>query len=73
MCDLVSRFPSQEHVGNDAKIPTIMYYDQAGNVRAVGAEALKENIIEQAEEDGWVKYSECVYLPLSLPSLIRIC
>ncbi|KAK0471595.1 hypothetical protein IW261DRAFT_1511460 [Armillaria novae-zelandiae] len=54
----VTRFPSQEHVGNDAKIPTIMYYDQAGNVRAVGAEALKENIIEQAEEDGWAKYSE---------------
>ncbi|KAK0434118.1 hypothetical protein EV421DRAFT_2039821 [Armillaria borealis] len=54
----VTRFPSQEHVGNDAKIPTIMYYDQAGNVRAIGAEALKENIIEQAEEDGWVKYSE---------------
>ncbi|KAK0222695.1 hypothetical protein EDD85DRAFT_860782 [Armillaria nabsnona] len=54
----VTRFPSQEHVGNDAKIPTIMYYDQAGNIRAVGAEALKENVIEQAEEDGWVKYSE---------------
>ncbi|PBK65408.1 hypothetical protein ARMSODRAFT_940355 [Armillaria solidipes] len=54
----VTRFPSQEHVGNDAKIPTIMYYDQTGNVRAIGAEALKENIVEQAEEDGWVKYSE---------------
>ncbi|KAK0448949.1 uncharacterized protein EV420DRAFT_1566344, partial [Desarmillaria tabescens] len=53
----VTRFPSQEHVGSDAKIPTIIYYDQEGNVRAVGAEALKQNIIEQAEDEGWVKYS----------------
>ncbi|KAK0222693.1 hypothetical protein EDD85DRAFT_959951 [Armillaria nabsnona] len=53
----VTRFPSQEHVGSDAKIPTIIYYDQEGKVRAVGAEALKQNIIEQAEDEGWVKYS----------------
>ncbi|KAK0448956.1 uncharacterized protein EV420DRAFT_1313075 [Desarmillaria tabescens] len=54
----VTRFPSHEHVGNEAKIPTIIYYDKEGNVRAVGAEALKQNIVEQAEEEGWVKYSE---------------
>ncbi|PBK82153.1 hypothetical protein ARMGADRAFT_1019748 [Armillaria gallica] len=52
----VTRFPSQEHVGSDAKIPTIIYYDQEGKVRAAGAEALKQNIIEQAEDEGWVKY-----------------
>ncbi|KAK0222701.1 hypothetical protein EDD85DRAFT_860799 [Armillaria nabsnona] len=54
----VTRFPSQEHVGSDAKIPTIMYYDNEGTVKAIGAEALKENIIEAAEDEGWVKYSE---------------
>ncbi|KAK0471597.1 hypothetical protein IW261DRAFT_1511467 [Armillaria novae-zelandiae] len=53
----VTRFPSQEHVGSDAKIPTTIYYDQEGKVRAVGAEALKQNVIEQAEDEGWVKYS----------------
>lgn len=49
------RFPAQEQVGGDAKIPSILYYDQSGTVRAVGAEALQENIIEQAEEGDWVK------------------
>ncbi|KAK0448967.1 uncharacterized protein EV420DRAFT_836050 [Desarmillaria tabescens] len=53
----VTRFPSQEHVGGDAKIPTIMYYDQDGSVKAVGAEALKQNVIEDAEDEGWLKCS----------------
>ncbi|KAK0222674.1 hypothetical protein EDD85DRAFT_914386 [Armillaria nabsnona] len=53
----VTRFPSQEHVGGDAKIPTIMYYDQEGNVKAVGAEVLKQNVIEDAEDKGWLKCS----------------
>ncbi|KAK0209592.1 hypothetical protein IW262DRAFT_1281463 [Armillaria fumosa] len=56
----VMRFPSQEHVGSDAKIPTIMYYDGEGTVKAIGMEALKENIIKTAEDKGWVKYSEYV-------------
>ncbi|SJL14056.1 uncharacterized protein ARMOST_17509 [Armillaria ostoyae] len=51
------RFPSQEHVGGDAKIPTIIYYDQDGNVKAVGAEALKQNVVEDAEDDGWLRCS----------------
>ncbi|PBK90604.1 hypothetical protein ARMGADRAFT_1014645 [Armillaria gallica] len=53
----VTRFPSQEHVGGDAKIPTIMYYDQEGNVKAVGAEALKQNVVEDAEDHGWNRCS----------------
>jgi len=32
-----------------------MYYDQEGIVRAVGAEALQEGIIEQAEDENWIK------------------
>ncbi|KAG2049397.1 hypothetical protein BDR06DRAFT_961567 [Suillus hirtellus] len=51
----VARYPAQEHVGGDSKIPSILYYDLQGNVRAVGAEALQEHIIEQAEDEGWVK------------------
>jgi hypothetical protein len=49
-----SRFPSQEIVGN-SKIPTIIYYDQDGNVRAVGAEATREGLLEMAEDENWTK------------------
>ncbi|KAF9222351.1 hypothetical protein BS17DRAFT_818684 [Gyrodon lividus] len=51
----VSRYPAQEHVGGDNKIPSILYYDQQGNVRAIGAETSQPHIIEQAEEERWVK------------------
>ncbi|OJA08938.1 hypothetical protein AZE42_05317, partial [Rhizopogon vesiculosus] len=51
----VSRYPAQEQVGGNSKIPSIIYYDLQGVVRAVGAEALQERIIERAKDDGWVK------------------
>ncbi|KAF8989887.1 hypothetical protein BDQ17DRAFT_1372600 [Cyathus striatus] len=51
----VTRFPAQEHVGGDSKIPTIMYYDKNGIVCAAGAEAMREGINEVAEDEGWVK------------------
>lgn len=45
------KFPGAE----DAKIPTIMYYDQQGKVRAAGAEAMSESIDEKAVEENWTK------------------
>jgi hypothetical protein len=42
-------------VGGDAKIPSVIYYDSDGVVRAVGAEALLENNTERAVEEKWVK------------------
>jgi hypothetical protein len=51
----VHRYPAQERVGGDAKIPSIIYYDQQGSVRAVGAEALLESNIEQASDENWIK------------------
>ncbi|KAF4620562.1 hypothetical protein D9613_001104 [Agrocybe pediades] len=51
----VTRYPAQEHVGGDSKIPTIIYYDRQGAVRAVGAEAMRDGIEEQAEDEEWVK------------------
>jgi len=51
----VTRFPAQEHVGGNSKIPTIIYYDKEGAVRAVGAEALQESVIQQAEGEEWDK------------------
>ncbi|KAK0493239.1 hypothetical protein EDD18DRAFT_1181192 [Armillaria luteobubalina] len=53
----VTRFPAQENAGGDAKIPTILYYDQSGDLKAAGAEALDESVIRSAEDEGWVKYS----------------
>jgi len=49
------RFPANEYVSGASKIPTIIYYDRAGNIRAVGAEAVKEGIYEIVEDEHWVK------------------
>lgn len=49
----VTRFPFQEAAGADSKIPTVVYYDKDGKPRAIGAETLKENVQEEAEEEGW--------------------
>lgn len=48
----MNRYPGQ--VAGDAKIPTILYYDELGNVRAAGAEALSDNIQHEAEENDWI-------------------
>ncbi|KAG7093473.1 hypothetical protein E1B28_007149 [Marasmius oreades] len=49
----VTRFPGQDHVGGDAKIPSIIYYDREGRVKAVGAEASQEHVQEEARENNW--------------------
>jgi hypothetical protein len=56
-CDIIDlcRYPAQENIGGDSKIPSILYYDQEGCLCAVGAEATQENVIEKAEDEGWVK------------------
>jgi len=51
----VTRFPAHEHMTGGSKIPTVIYYDLTGKVRAVGAEATKEGICEVAEDENWVK------------------
>ena len=49
------RFLAQEHIGGASKIPAVIYYDQSGEVRAVGAEAMDEGIYLVAEDENWVK------------------
>jgi len=49
------RFPYQELVGGDCKIPTIIYYDRQGKVCAIGAQAVREGINEDAEDGDWTK------------------
>lgn len=54
------RFPYQEQVGGESRVPTIIYYDRSGKVQAVGVEAMREGIREQAEAEQWVKAERCV-------------
>ena len=49
------RFPAHEHISGASKIPTVIYYDRNGKVKAVGAEAMKEGISEEAQDEQWVK------------------
>ena len=65
----LARFPAQEHVGGDCKIPSILYYDQYGAVRAAGAEALLEDLIAQKEEEQWLSCQWFVVQSTRLPSI----
>jgi hypothetical protein len=49
------RFPGQEHVAGNSKIPTIMYYDKKGRMKAAGAEADNASITDKAEDEHWTK------------------
>ncbi|SRR6266702_852683 len=49
------RYPGQEHVAGSYKIPTLMFYDQDGNMKVAGAEADSNAIIDLAEDEGWTK------------------
>ncbi|KAK0184554.1 hypothetical protein F5146DRAFT_1145410 [Armillaria mellea] len=51
----VTRYPSLEGTGSNAKIPTVICYDQTGRMRAAGAEAMSENVNDKIEEEGWVR------------------
>ncbi|TRM65694.1 hypothetical protein BD626DRAFT_566363 [Schizophyllum amplum] len=51
----VTRFPGQAQIGGNAKIPTVIFYDGDGNVKAIGADTLSDSNIEAAEVEGWTK------------------
>ncbi|KAH6912722.1 hypothetical protein BKA70DRAFT_1264772 [Coprinopsis sp. MPI-PUGE-AT-0042] len=51
----VTRFPGQEHVAGNSKIPSILYYDKQGQLKAAGAEADNAQVQAQAEDDNWTK------------------
>ena len=42
------RFPSQGVAHTDAKVPSVLYYDKTGAVRAAGTEVLAQDVIERA-------------------------
>lgn len=49
----VTRFPADEHLAGNSKIPSLIYYDKKGLMKAAGAEALLDSNIKKAEEEGW--------------------
>jgi len=53
----VTRFPAQEVIAGASKVPSIIYYDKKGQVRAIGAEAVKDGIEEEAIEGRMVQAS----------------
>jgi hypothetical protein len=61
------RFPAQGNVGGDSKIPSVIFYDKAGNVKAVGAEAMLRGTEQTSFKQGWLKaewypYLSCLYV-----------
>jgi hypothetical protein len=48
-------FPGQEHVAGNSKIPSVVYYDRHGKLVAAGAEADTAAVIQQAEDNNWIK------------------
>lgn len=56
------RFPGQEHVAGNTKIPSVIYYDRHGKMMAAGAEADTSGVQAQAEDEGWIKAELFVHL-----------
>jgi hypothetical protein len=52
---LKNRFPGQEHTSGTTKIPSVLMYDQMGELQAAGAEALLDENVYKAETEGWIK------------------
>lgn len=49
------RFPAQGVARADTKVPSILFYDKSGTVRAAGAKVLSSDIIQTAQTEGWTK------------------
>lgn len=52
---LVFRFPLQSTLNVKGRVPSLLYYDKNGDVRAAGAEVLAESVVEAALTEGWTK------------------
>lgn len=66
------RFPGQEHVAGNSKIPSVMYYDQHGNMKAAGAEADGAAVLAQAEDEAWIKIELYVKSVLSMDEILDV-
>lgn len=50
-----SRFPHQHLADRIEKVPSAIYYDQDGRLRAIGAEILDPDTNTEAADEGWIK------------------
>ena len=48
-------YPGQEHKIGNAKIPSVLFYDKKGELKATGAETEIEAMVEQQTSEGWMK------------------
>ncbi|KAN0086227.1 hypothetical protein V8E55_007361 [Tylopilus felleus] len=51
----VTRFPAQGIARADSKVPSLLYYDKSGALKAAGAEVLTSDVIQTAQTEGWTK------------------
>ncbi|TFK64304.1 hypothetical protein BDN72DRAFT_861491 [Pluteus cervinus] len=51
----VMKFPYQEIISGNFKVPSVIWYDAGGNVQAIGAGALRDGIEQEAEDGQWSK------------------
>ncbi|KAG8917973.1 hypothetical protein FRC02_002740 [Tulasnella sp. 418] len=49
----VSGYAGQEFQASSTKVPTVLYYDQSGKVRAAGSEIFDPDMMLDAREEGW--------------------
>ncbi|KAF8956480.1 hypothetical protein BDZ97DRAFT_1763789 [Flammula alnicola] len=66
----VNTFPDGKQSSTLSKVPTTIYYDRAGNIRAIGATTLSKDISKFAENNEWtkVKWFKLHLWPRFLPS-----
>ncbi|OSX61860.1 hypothetical protein POSPLADRAFT_1144067 [Postia placenta MAD-698-R-SB12] len=50
----VTRFPGQENAAGNSKIPSVLYYDASGSMRAAGAEAISPAMELEADENSYI-------------------
>ena len=58
----IHRFPHQAHIGGDAKIPTVIYYNREGQIQAMGAETTIDSTQDSADQEQWHKAEWCAVL-----------
>ncbi|KAG8922302.1 hypothetical protein FRC02_011955 [Tulasnella sp. 418] len=62
----VSGYQGQEFQASSTKVPTVIYYDAQGVVKAVGGEIYDPELISEAKEERWTKIER--FKPLLKPS-----
>uniref|UniRef100_A0A8H7Y9N2 Protein kinase domain-containing protein n=1 Tax=Psilocybe cubensis TaxID=181762 RepID=A0A8H7Y9N2_PSICU len=51
----VTIISDRDQLSGSFKVPTTIYYDEFGELRAIGAETMSEEVIKVAESNGWRK------------------